>query len=119
MSIFSKLFGGSKEKEPEGPKREDTVKFEGYLIAAAPERAENGQWRMAGYIIKPMGDKHSSGSDADAEENVSVDLERYFIRADVFSTREEAVEFSVKKAQQIIEQQSQRIFADGKESGRV
>ncbi|WP_420547797.1 HlyU family transcriptional regulator [Curvivirga sp.] len=102
MSFFSKLFGGG-EKEPEAAKREEPEIYEGYKIIAAPIPAENKQWRLAGVIVKTTDDG---------------DLEREYIRADVFYSREEAIEFALSKGKQVIDQQGDRIFADGAKTGR-
>ena len=40
-------------------------------------------------------------------------------RRDTFPSRDEAVEFSVRKAKQIIDEQGARLFADGEPSGRA
>lgn len=104
MSLFSKLFGGGSPKEPEAPIREEPVTYDGYSISAAPEKADGGQWRLAGYITK----KSDEG-----------DMERQFIRADLYSSREDAIEYAIKKGQQVLDQQGDRIFADGKPTGRA
>jgi len=106
-SFLSKLLGGltggaSKEAAGEAA-RGEAVAYEGLTIRAAPERA-GSQWRLAGVIIKP-------GDDGD--------LERSFLRADTFASREEAESFAIRKAKQIIDEQGARLFADGKPSGRA
>ncbi|MEH6632785.1 MAG: HlyU family transcriptional regulator [Halopseudomonas aestusnigri] len=107
MSLFSKLFGGSKAKEPVAPQREEPVLYKGLSIRAEPGKADNGQWRLSGYIVKASeGEEHN-------------DMERYFLRADTFPSREEAVDFSLRKGRQIIDEQGDRLFADGKVSGRA
>ncbi|RED53789.1 HlyU family transcriptional regulator [Aestuariispira insulae] len=103
MSIFSKLFGGGAPKEPDQPKREEPVDYQGLSIVAAPEKAE-GQWRLAGYIVK----KTETG-----------DLERFFLRADTFPNRDEAIDFALRKGRQIIDQQGDRLFANGEPTGRA
>ncbi|MDX1739443.1 MAG: HlyU family transcriptional regulator [Alphaproteobacteria bacterium] len=102
MSLFSKLFGRNTQKAA-APKSEDPVIHDGYKIIAAPIQ-EGGQWRLAGTIIKttPEGD-----------------LERLFVRADVFHSRDEAVEYTISKGQQVIDQMGERIFEDGKPTGRA
>ena len=102
MSFFSKLFGGG-EKEPAAPKREEPQVYNEYKIVAAPIPAENNQWRLAGFIIKTTDDGI---------------LEREYIRADVFHSREEAVEFTISKGKQVLDQQGDRIFSDGGPTGR-
>ena len=102
-SFFSKLFGGSSSKSKSGPKRGEAVTYNDLIIHAAPEEAGD-QWRLAGVIIKQTDDGP---------------LERTFLRADTFPTRDEAEEFSVRKAKQIIDEQGQRLFANGEPAGRA
>jgi len=99
MSIFSKLFGGGKAETS----RSDPVEYEGYLIIASP-MPDEGRWRLAGAIVK---------------ESESGRLERSFVRADTFASRDEAESFAVRKGQQIVDEQGARLFADGEATGRA
>ncbi len=102
-SFFSKLFGGGSGGDDAGPKRGDPVPHDGLIIRAAPQ-SEGGQFRLAGVIIK---------------ETETGDLERMFVRADLFTSREEAEDYSIRKGKQIIDEQGQRLFADGADTGRA
>ncbi|MCP5080213.1 MAG: transcriptional activator HlyU [Alphaproteobacteria bacterium] len=102
-SFLSKLFGGSSGKGTSGPKRSDPVSYNDLVIQAAPEEAGD-QWRLAGFIIKQSDDGP---------------LERKFLRADTFPSHDEAIEYSVRKAKQIIDEQGARLFADGEPTGRA
>ncbi len=102
-SFFSKLFGGSSSKSASGPKRSDPVSYNDLTIQAAPEEAGD-QWRLAGFIIKQADDGP---------------LERKFLRADTFPSRDEAIEYAVRKGKQIIDEQGARLFADGEPTGRA
>lgn len=103
-SFFKKLFGGGAPTDDGGAaKRSDPVEYEGLLVQAAPVR-QGEQWRLAGFIIK----KDEAG-----------DLEREFSRADTFPSHEDAVSFSQRKGQQIIDERGAKLFADGAPSGRV
>ena len=105
-SFLSRLFGGLTGKgsdEAAVPQRGEAVDYEGFKIYAAPDKAES-QWRLAGTIVKP-------GEDGD--------LERTFIRADLFTSREEAETFAIRKGKQIIDEQGERLFADGAPSGHA
>ena len=107
-SFFSRILGGltgkpAGEESPAEPERGEAVHYEGFVIQAAPER-DGSQWRLAGVIIK-TGD--------------AGDLERSFLRADTFASREEAESFAVRKAKQIIDEQGERLFADGAPTGRA
>jgi hypothetical protein len=44
---------------------------------------------------------------------------RNFIRADMFSSSDDAVECTIRKAQQIIDQHGSSLFADGEKSRQV
>ncbi len=107
MSFFSKLFGGVVPKEQEATQKEDPVLYKDFSIRAAPEKADNGQWRLSGYIVKAC------------ESDDGFDMERYFLRADTFPTREEAIDFSVRKGRQIVDEQGDRLFASGEATGRT
>jgi hypothetical protein len=72
----------------------EPVSYNGFLIRPAP-RHEGSHWHIAGSIIaeaNPEGPVHE------------------FIRADTFSTHDEAVAFTVRKAQQIINERGARLF---------
>lgn len=101
-SFFSKLFGGGSSGNDAGPKLGDPVVHEGLIIRTAPE-PEGSQFRLAGLIIK---------------ETDEGNLERKFVRADVFTSYDEAVDFTLRKGKQIIDEQGQRLFADGEPTGR-
>jgi hypothetical protein len=89
-SFLSKLFGPAKESGESGTaQRGEPVAYEGLVIRAAPEPAGK-QWRLAGVIIK----KRETG-----------DLERTFMRADTFASREDAETYAIRKGQQIIDEQ--------------
>ena len=97
-SFFSKFFGGGGAAKRGGP-----VPYQGLTIQAVPEPAGD-RWRLAGVISKQGGD----GT-----------LERSFMRADTFPSREEAESFAIRKGKQIIDEQGEKLFADGAPSGRV
>lgn len=105
-SFLSKLFGlsgGGARAGEAATEASDPVEYEGFLIQAAPERAGD-QWRLAGHIIK----KHPDG-----------DLTRTFLRADTFSARDEAENFAIRKAKQIIDEQGEKLFSSGEPAGRA
>ena len=90
--------GGAEE-----PEKGEAVVYEGLVIRAEPEK-DGGRWRLAGVIVK---------------ESADGDLERHFLRADTFASRDEAESFAIRKGQQIIDERGQRLFADGEKTGRV
>lgn len=89
--FFSKLFGGGGEKP--APTFE-TETYKGYVIEPKP-KGGNGTYNIAGSIRK---EGEADGPSHD------------FIRADTFTSTEEAVRFSIIKAKQIIDQQGDRLL---------
>ena len=96
LSIFS---GGSRAEAPATPEAEPQS-HGGFVIHATPMR-EGNQFRLAGRIEK----------DVDGEIFV-----RHFIRADVFTSMDDALECTFRKARQIIDQNGAALFADGEKS---
>ncbi len=92
MSFLKKLFGGGAEKA-EAPAK--SVEYKGFTIAAAPYK-DSGQYQTCGFITM---------------EKEGVRREHKFIRADRFSSLDEAAEFSLSKGRQIIDQQGERLFS--------
>jgi hypothetical protein len=92
-SIFGKLAGQPGADAPEGPPVA-TVEYKGYRIRPAPYRT-NGQYQTAGVIEKDTADGLK---------------EHRFVRADTHATLEDAVEFAVSKAKQIIDSQAESLF---------
>jgi len=91
MSLFSKLFGGGKPKpEPQA----ETETYEGFRITPAPQKDTEG-FRLAARIEK--------------EINGEVKVHQ-LVRADTLRSLDEAQEFSLRKAKQLIDQQGERIF---------
>lgn len=101
-SFFSKLFGGGGEKD-KGPDPDKAVEYQGYTIRPAPQ-PDGGQWRLAGEIAKGSGD---------GEQRCR------FVRADTFSSKDEAESFAVRKGRQLIDEQGDRLFAKDAEAGRM
>jgi hypothetical protein len=93
MSWFKKIFGGgeSASAASAGPAQE----YKGFSIMPTPIK-EGGQWRLAGTISKEIG---------------GATKEHKFIRADLFSSKDEAAQFTVSKAQLIIDQSGDSIFS--------
>ncbi|BDU40132.1 HlyU family transcriptional regulator [Vibrio nigripulchritudo] len=92
MGLFSRLFGGSKEQVVQ---EAEPVEYKGYLIYQEP-KAEGGQYRIAGRIIK---------------EFESGEVKSHtFIRSDVLASEQDANEFMLKKAQMFIDQMGDSIF---------
>jgi len=93
MSFWKSLFGGGTSDSADG-KPGAPVEYNGFTIRAAPYKAE-GQYQTAGIITKDVG---------------GVTKEHKFIRADRHASFDDAVEFSLSKARQIVDQQGERMF---------
>jgi hypothetical protein len=88
MSILSRLFGGKSSPE------EKAEVYKDFRIIPDPQ-AEGGQFRLAARIEKEIGGA------------VKV---HQLIRADLLQSREEAVKAAIGKAQQVIDEQGERLF---------
>ena len=92
MSFFKKLFGGSGPDAVDGG---DPVEHKGYLIRATPYQ-EAGQYQTCGVISKEIGGEMK---------------EHRFVRADRTTSVEEAIAISLRKGQQIVDEQGDAIFS--------
>ena len=101
-SFFSKLFGRGGDSAPAKP-AEETEAYNDLLLVAAPI-PEGGQFRLAGRIEKRDGERV---------------LVRTFIRADLFSSRDDTVASTFRKAKQIADQHGAALFGDGVDSRQV
>lgn len=86
-SFLSRIFGGRRGEEPSSASHESET-YKQCTITPTPMR-EGSQWRISGTISKVV----------DGETR-----ERTFIRADLFNSADECASFTVRKAQQIIDQ---------------
>jgi hypothetical protein len=87
-ALFGRLAGASAEKVSE------PVEYKGFTIRAAPFQNE-GQYQTAGTIEREID---------------GVRKEHRFIRADAFASYDDAVKFTLGKAQQIVDLQGERMF---------
>jgi hypothetical protein len=88
MAFWSKWFS-SEPAAPAGPLK--TLEYKGYVIDAMPYK-DGGQWQLAGRISK-AGQEHR------------------FVRADKFSSAEEAADIALSKGRLIVDQSGDHIFA--------
>lgn len=93
MSFLKKLFGGGPAIEAVPAK---SIDHKGFTIAATPYK-DGGQYQTCGVISKEVNGQRR---------------EHKFIRADRFQSSDEAVEFSLSKGRQIVDQQGERLFGD-------
>jgi hypothetical protein len=94
MSFWSALFGG-RSGRAESAKVADPVEYKGFMIRAAPYKNDGGQYQTAGVIEREIG---------------GVRKEHRFIRADAYASYDDAVNFTLNKARQIVDLQGDRIF---------
>jgi hypothetical protein len=88
MAFWSKWFGGSTAAEA---KPEKSLEYKGYVIEAMPYK-EGGQWQLAGRIRKD-GREHR------------------FVRADKFTSAEEAADIALAKGQLVVDQMGEGMFS--------
>ncbi len=93
MSFWSALFGRRPAAAAAG-KVSDPVEYKGFTIRAAPYK-NNNHYQTAGTIERDIG---------------GVRQEHRFIRADAYASYDDAVNFTLNKARQIIDLQGERIF---------
>ncbi|MBN9889233.1 HlyU family transcriptional regulator [Salipiger abyssi] len=93
MSFWKKLFGGGADDSAAAPQAE-AVEYKGFRIVPEPIAAD-GQFRVAATI--------SGEVDGEAKTHK-------LIRADVLRDHDDAVEASLRKAKQMIDEQGARLF---------
>ncbi len=91
--MFGRLAGESAGNK--SPQSAEPVEYKGYRITPAPYKA-GAQFQTAGRIEK------------ETPDGVKV---HEFIRADTYSSFDDAVAFTTTKAKQIIDQQGDRMFS--------
>lgn len=91
FQFLRKLFGGEDGAEDAG----EPVEYKGYFITPTPKQVSSG-FSTEGVI----------GKDMDGERR-----SHRFIRADVHSSKEVAMESSIEKAKRIIDEQGDRMFS--------
>ncbi|AZO11936.1 MULTISPECIES: HlyU family transcriptional regulator [unclassified Mesorhizobium] len=96
MSFLKRLFGGGggEANEPASAKPAKQVEHKGFLISATPYKAE-GQYQTCGVVSKEID---------------GVVKEHRFIRADRFAGLDDAVDISIKKGIQLVDEQGERMF---------
>jgi hypothetical protein len=92
LSFLKSLFGGRSGPVPETPA--EPVEYKGFRITPAPY-ATSGGFQTAGTIAKdfPEGTK-----------------EHRFVRAETHPGKDEAAAFAIRKGQQIVDEQGDRLF---------
>jgi hypothetical protein len=99
MSFLKRLFGGAgagggaDAAAAAAPAKQ--VEHNGFVISATPYK-EGGQYQTCGVVSKEIG---------------GVVKEHKFIRADRFAGLDDAVDISIKKGIQLVEEQGERLFS--------
>ena len=96
MSFLKRLFGGgggSDDAAGGGPPAKQ-IEHKGFTIAATPYKSD-GQYQTCGVVSKEID---------------GVLKEHRFVRADRFASLDDAVDVSLRKGQQIIDEQGEKIF---------
>ena len=97
MSFLKRLFGGGgggDAGEPKSAAAAKQIEHKGFLISATPYKAD-GQYQTCGVVSKEVD---------------GVMKEHKFIRADRFAGLDDAVEVSLAKGRQIVDEQGERMF---------
>ncbi len=94
MSFLKSLFGIGGEAAPGEAAPAAEQEYKGFLIRAAPFKAEN-QYQTCAIITKEIGGETK---------------EHRLIRADRFASLDDAVDVSFRKARQMIDEQGDRLF---------
>jgi hypothetical protein len=93
MSFWKRLFGGGASTD-EAPAAGKEIEHNGFAIRATPFK-QDGQWQCCGVISKEI--------DGAVKEHK-------FIRADRFAALDDAVDISLRKGRQMIDEQGERMF---------
>ncbi|TGV12380.1 hypothetical protein EN816_19310 [Mesorhizobium sp. M8A.F.Ca.ET.173.01.1.1] len=96
MSFLKRLFGGGggEAAEPASAAPAKQVEHKGFTISATPYKTD-GQYQTCGVVSKEVD---------------GVVKEHKFIRADRFAGLDDAVDISIKKGIQLVDEQGERIF---------
>ena len=94
MSFLKRLFGGGGSDESAGGSPAKQIEYKGFTIAATPYK-NDGQYQTSGVVSKEID---------------GVLKEHRFVRADRFAALDDAIEVSLRKGQQIVDEQGERIF---------
>jgi hypothetical protein len=98
MSFLKRLFGLSSDADASSsaPATAKQIEHKGFVIRATPYKAEGGQYQTCGVVSKEIGGEVK---------------EHRFIRADRFAALDDAVDISLKKGQQLVDEQGERLFS--------
>ena len=93
MSFLRKLFGGGEKSDAPAAVAKE-IEHKGFTIQATPYK-DAGQYQTCGVVAKDVGGERK---------------EHQFIRADRFASLDEAIDCSLMKGRQIVDEQGERLF---------
>ena len=94
MSFLKSLFGGGNSGDAKVAAPQQEAEYKGFRIEARPY-VEGGQFQLAGVISKVVD---------------GLLKEHRFVRSDRFSSKDEAGNFAIIKARQIIDERGDKVF---------
>jgi len=94
LSFWKSLFGFGRKQSGEAAAKAKQAEHKWFTIEARPYQ-DGGQYQTAVVISKDVG---------------GVRREHKFVRADRFTTLDDAVEFCLSKGRQIVDEQGDRLF---------
>ncbi len=97
VSFLKKLFGmggGADAAGPDGAATAKSIEHDGFTIRATPYK-DGGQYQLCGVIEKEIGGELKS---------------HRYIRAEKFPGLDDAVEMTLSKGKQIVDQNGERVF---------
>ena len=95
LKFLGKLTAG-KRQDSDPANNLEAVTYKGYTIVPVPKQ-DRGQWTTEGYISKDID---------------GVSKSEHFIRVDTHMARDEAANYSILKAKQIIDEKGDKLFRD-------
>ena len=94
MSFFRSLFGGRDKAGETAAAVAKEIEHKGFTIQATPYK-DAGQYQTCGVVAKEVGGERKA---------------HQFIRADRFASLDEAIDCSLMKGRQIVDEQGERLF---------
>ena len=94
MSFLKRLFGGSTSSRAAEPQPAAEQEYQGYRLRSTPQK-EEGQYRLCGLVEREAGGELKT---------------HRLIRADLFTSSEDATDAFFRKARQVIDEQGDRVF---------
>ena len=95
MSFWKRLFGGGSGAE-EAPAGGKEIEYAGFTVRATPFK-QDGQYQCSGVVSKEV--------DGEVKEH-------RFIRADRFASLDDAIDISLRKGRQMVDEQGERMFRE-------